>query len=134
MKTNTRAYGIIIFKKKILVCNEIINNYHATKFPGGGVEEGETAEEALQREIQEELNLKSKIIFLVHAPGTLLSPWNNKIYTPIYYLVEVNGKPKVPKNENLTIEYLKSEELLNKKNVAKPEKEAIKKLIKIKII
>ena len=43
-------------------------------------------------------------------------------------------KPKVPKNENLTIEYLKSEELLNKKNVAKPEKEAIKKLIKIKII
>ena len=91
MKTNTRAYGIIIFKKKILVCNEIINNYHATKFPGGGVEEGETTEEALQREIHEELNLKSKIKFLVHAPGTLLSPWNNKIYTPIYYLVEVNG-------------------------------------------
>tara|TARA_B100000686_G_C16803344_1_gene987873 strand:+ start:2625 stop:3029 length:405 start_codon:yes stop_codon:yes gene_type:complete len=134
MKTNTRAYGIIIFKKKILVCNEIINNYHATKFPGGGVEEGETTEEALQREIHEELNLKSKIKFLVHAPGTLLSPWNNKIYTPIYYLVEVNGKPNVPKNENLTIGYLTSEELLNKENVAKPEKEAVKKLIKIKII
>ena len=134
MKTNTRAYGIIIFKKKILVCNEIINNYHATKFPGGGVEEGETVEEALQREIHEELNLKSKIKFLVHAPGTLLSPWNNKIYTPIYYLVEVNGKPSVPKDESLTIGYLTSKELLNKKNVAKPEKEAIKKLIKIKII
>ena len=45
MKINTRVYAIILFGKKILVCNEIINNYHATKFPGGGVEKGENPEE-----------------------------------------------------------------------------------------
>ena len=134
MDINTRAYGIILFKNKILVCNEVINNFHATKFPGGGIEKGESPEEGLKREIKEELNLKSFIKFLVHSPGTLLSPWNNKQYTPIYYFVEVNGTPKVPENENITIEYITANELLEKDNVAKPEKDAIKKLIKNKII
>ena len=50
-----------------------------------------------------------------------MSPWNNKKYTPIYYLVEVNGHPNVPDNESLTIDYLTSDELLNKNNVATPE-------------
>ena len=129
MKINTRVYAIILFGKKILVCNEIINNYHATKFPGGGVEKGENPEEALHRELQEELNLECNIKFIIHSPGTLMSPWNNKKYTPIYYLVEVNGHPNVPDNESLTIDYLTSDELLNKNNVATPEKTAIKKLI-----
>ena len=129
MKINTRVYSIILFGKKILVCNEIINNYHATKFPGGGVEKGENPEEALHRELQEELNLECNIKFIIHSPGTLMSPWNNKKYTPIYYLVEVNGHPNVPDNESLTIDYLTSDELLNKNNVATPEKTAIKKLI-----
>ena len=48
MKINTRVYAIILFGKKILVCNEIINNYHATKFPGGGVEKGENPEEGIE--------------------------------------------------------------------------------------
>ena len=129
MKINTRVYAIILFGKKILVCNEIINNYHATKFPGGGVEKGENPEEALHRELQEELNLECNIKCIIHSPGTLMSPWNNKKYTPIYYLVEVNGHPNVPDNESLTIDYLTSDELLNKNNVATPEKTAIKKLI-----
>ena len=129
MKINTRVYAIILFGKKILVCNEIINNYHATKFPGGGVEKGENPEEALHRELQEELNLECNIKCIIHSPGTLMSPWNNKKYTPIYYLVEVNGHPNVPDNESLTIDYLTSDQLLNKINVATPDKTAIKKLI-----
>jgi len=42
MNKNIRSYGLIIYQKKILVTNEIINDYHATKFPGGGVERNET--------------------------------------------------------------------------------------------
>ncbi len=134
MKINTRVYAIILFGEKILVCNETINSYQATKFPGGGVEKGESPEEALNREIKEELNLCSKIKCVVHSPGTLMSPWNNKKYTPIYYLVEVNGNPDVPENENLTIDYLTKEEILKKENIAIPEKTAIKKLIKKNLI
>tara|TARA_B100000073_G_C23571141_1_gene508211 strand:- start:612 stop:806 length:195 start_codon:yes stop_codon:yes gene_type:complete len=63
-----------------------------------------------------------------------MSPWNNKKYTPIYYLVEVNGNPDVPENENLTIDYLTKEEILKKENIAIPEKTAIKKLIKKNLI
>ena len=48
---NFRAYGLIVYKSKILICNELINNYNAIKFPGGGIEKGESPEQALKREI-----------------------------------------------------------------------------------
>ena len=53
MNKNIRSYGLIIYQKKILVTNEIINDYHATKFHGGGVERNETPEDALKRELYE---------------------------------------------------------------------------------
>jgi 8-oxo-dGTP pyrophosphatase MutT (NUDIX family) len=134
MNKNVRSYGLIIYQKKILVTNEIINNYHATKFPGGGVERNETPENALKRELYEELRLNSDIKLLLNAPGTLLSPWNNKLYTPLYYYVEVSGKPSIPDNEKLTIDYLLPEEILIKENVAEPEKIAVKNLIKNNLI
>ena len=134
MNKNIRSYGLIIYQKKILVTNEIINDYHATKFPGGGVEKNETPEEALKRELYEELRLKSDIKLLLNAPGTLLSPWNNKLYTPLYYYVEASGKPSIPDNEKLTIDYLLPEEILFKDNVAEPEKVAVQNLIKNNLI
>ena len=130
MLENVRAYGLIIYKKKILVCNEIINNYHATKFPGGGVKKNETPEDALKREIYEELRINSHIKLLLHSPGTLLSPWNNKLYTPIYFYIKALGVPSVSENENLTIDYLFPKEILIKDNVAEPEKVAVRNLIK----
>ncbi|MGY8976215.1 MAG: NUDIX domain-containing protein, partial [Alphaproteobacteria bacterium] len=80
MNENLRSYGLIVYQKKILVTNEVINNYHATKFPGGGVEKNETPKQALKRELYEELRLNGDIKLLLHSPETLLSPWNNKLY------------------------------------------------------
>ena len=91
MRENVRSYGLIIKNRKILVCNENINNFSATKFPGGGVEKNESPEDALIREIKEELSLECTIKLLLHSPGTLLSPWNNKLYTPIYFYIETHG-------------------------------------------
>ena len=134
MNKNIRSYGLIIYQKRILVTNEVINNYHATKFPGGGVESNETPEDALKRELYEELRLNCDIKLLLNAPGTLLSPWNNKLYTPLYYYVEASGKPSIPDNEKLTIDYLLPEEILFKDNVAEPEKVAVQNLIKNNLI
>ena len=88
MTINTRAYGIIIFNKKILVCNEIINNYHATKFPGGGVKYDEKPEDALKREIAEELSLNSNIKFLIHRHGI-----TNYIH-PFIFMLKLLEPPK----------------------------------------
>jgi len=131
---NLRAYGLIVYKSKILICNELINNYNAIKFPGGGIEKGESPEQALKREIYEELRLISNEMVLLHSPGTLLSPWNNKLYTPSYFYVKTSGIPLVPSAEKLTIDYLTPAEILKKKNVARPEKTATKKLMSLKLI
>ncbi len=131
---NLRAYGLIVYKSKILICNELINNYNAIKFPGGGIEKGESPEQALKREIYEELRLISNEMVLLHSPGTLLSPWNNKLYTPSYFYVKTSGTPTVPFDEKLTIDYLTPTEILNKENIAIPEKVATKKLMSLKLV
>ena len=57
-KFNIRVYGILINQnKEILVLDETRNGYNFTKFPGGGLEWGESFQECLKREFEEELGL-----------------------------------------------------------------------------
>lgn len=55
MKNRTRVAGIIIKDKKILFLKGINSNDLWT--PGGGLEEGETNEDCLRRELKEEINV-----------------------------------------------------------------------------
>lgn len=61
MRTNERAVGIIIRDNKILIFRRFKDGEHYFAFPGGGVEGGETAEEAVIREMKEELCIDIKI-------------------------------------------------------------------------
>ena len=57
-KFKVRVSGIFIFNNKILVNKYDENSYC---LPGGTVEIGETSEEAILRELKEEINLNFKI-------------------------------------------------------------------------
>lgn len=58
VRTNKSVRAIIIRDKKILLVHRFKNNIEYWVVPGGGVEDDETLEEALNREVMEETSLK----------------------------------------------------------------------------
>lgn len=118
MRTSKRACAVIIKDDKILVFHRFKNGREYFAFPGGGVEEGETEEEAVKREIKEELNLDIKIDKLLFMVETKLDTddlfnleKNNQKdkHSPYqyFYLVtkfsgipELSGSEKERNNEN----------------------------------
>ncbi|MFA6428701.1 MAG: NUDIX domain-containing protein [Candidatus Buchananbacteria bacterium] len=60
-----RARAIIVEGNKILLINRIKGKENYWVFPGGGIEPGESKEEALIRECQEELGLEVKVKDLI---------------------------------------------------------------------
>jgi len=56
---------VILNKEKILVCHNKERKYYF--FPGGHINFGETAKEALERELKEELDIKIKNCFFIGA-------------------------------------------------------------------
>ncbi|HLR37138.1 MAG TPA: NUDIX domain-containing protein [Chitinophagaceae bacterium] len=58
---NVRVYGLYIEFGNILVSDEIIKGQNITKFPGGGLEDGEGTHDCLKREWIEELQQKIEV-------------------------------------------------------------------------
>ena len=56
---NVRVYLIFIEDHRVLLSDEILNGKHCTKFPGGGLEFGESTIDCAHREAMEEM--KSEI-------------------------------------------------------------------------
>lgn len=56
-KLPQRAVGVIVDGDRVLVMHRISGGEEYYVFPGGNVEKGETVEDALRREIKEEVNL-----------------------------------------------------------------------------
>lgn len=59
-KIRRASRGIVVDGDNIALLNVSKYNYH--KFPGGGVEEGETIEEAFEREVQEEVGCNCEVV------------------------------------------------------------------------
>ena len=67
-----RIYGILLNdESQILVSDEYIRGGYYTKFPGGGLEEGEGTRDCLKREFKEEMELNVEV--------------GDHIYTTDYY-------------------------------------------------
>ncbi|MFA7379282.1 MAG: NUDIX hydrolase [Bacteroidia bacterium] len=62
VRFNIRVYGLLINRKReLLIVHESINDFHFTKFPGGGMELGEGTIDCLKREFREELQLNIEV-------------------------------------------------------------------------
>jgi 8-oxo-dGTP diphosphatase len=70
------ARAIIIRNGKLLVCRIKGNDHHF--FPGGHVEFGETAKQALERELKEELGVKAKKFGYIGTMENIYSEHGNK--------------------------------------------------------
>ena len=91
MAFNIRVYGILINdENEVLLSDECRFGKQFTKFPGGGLEEGEGIKDCLIREFQEELNISIKVGKLFY----LTDFYQESTFDPddqiisIYYLIE----------------------------------------------
>lgn len=77
------SYGVIVKDKKIL----LVPARHGYTLPGGGVEEGESNEEALVREVREETGLSVSVGELLKSDeGYYISAYNRNAYHAIMYI------------------------------------------------
>lgn len=93
--------------EQYLLCQRAKDDRHAGRweFPGGKIERGESAKDALMRELFEELELK-----VVNVGEKLFEARDqNSPYVVAFYEVEVRGTPKC--NEHQAAGFFKLDEL-----------------------
>ncbi|PLW92816.1 MAG: NUDIX hydrolase [Marinilabiliales bacterium] len=84
-----RVYGLLIHEEKLLIAEEKWFDTYMLKLPGGGLEYGESPEECLIREFQEECGIKIKKPELLYIPEKFIPArfFDNVQVIPLYYRV-----------------------------------------------
>ena len=111
MKKIEVVAGVIFWKELVLCVQRPKNKLHYIsgkfEFPGGKIEEGETKEEALHRELLEELNISTKIkSFLL----TVVHEYPDFELTMHSFICEVDSK-ELTLNEHVDQKWLRINEL-----------------------
>lgn len=91
---NIRTYGILINdKREILISDELYRGQQFSKFPGGGLEFGESLPDAIKREFIEECNLKIEKMELLYVTDSVVpSAFNDSQVIGVYYQVFTDEK------------------------------------------
>ena len=85
-----RAVAVITNNGRVLLIHRINNKKEYYVFPGGGVENGETVEQAVLREVQEETSLEVKIEKLLYH-----HIYDDNTEQFFYLCRYVSGEPKL---------------------------------------
>jgi len=95
---NIRIYGILLNQnQEILISDELYHGKQFTKFPGGGLEFGESLPDAIKREFIEECNLKLEHIELLYITDRVVqSAFDDSQVLGIYYQVFTHEELLVP--------------------------------------
>lgn len=103
-KFNFRVCAIMIFNNKILAMHDDRSPYFY--LPGGRVQMGETAEHAVVREMEEELNITPEIIRPLWLNQSFFTEDVDKLNYHeicIYYLVDISGTGLLDRGERFTL-------------------------------
>ena len=115
-RPRVRVAGIVIQKNSILLIQHIKNEKKYWLVPGGGVDWGESLEEALIREYKEETNLDVEVKDFLFFSETI-SPDKNKHVINLYFLVKIKNDSETMKIGNETnlsdLKYVSKEEIQN---------------------
>lgn len=92
-----RVTGILIENEQILLVKQQVSNSRAWSLPGGRVEQGETLEASIVRELLEETGLHCKVVKLLYLCDV---PQANPSLIHISFLMErLEGELTLPTNE-----------------------------------
>jgi len=102
-----RVFAVILKEKRVFLVQEKKKHMQARwSFPGGKIDEGETGEEALVREVKEETGMEAEI---VRALGLDVSK-------KTFFLVQTKGEVmKFPTKEILSVGWFSWKEIKNLK-------------------
>lgn len=103
MSTETRRFNIRVYfllfhpsKVEVLVSDEIIRRNYYTKFPGGGLEWGEGAADAVRREAMEELGQEVEVLEHFYTTDFFVQSAfrDSDQVVAIYYIVRLKEPPR----------------------------------------
>ncbi len=100
----TLVRGVVIKGGKLLLCHT--KGAQNTYLPGGHVEFGERTEDALVREIQEELGLHSSVgVFLGALEHCFVQKGETHCEINLLFELDINGVGEVPESKEDYIEF-----------------------------
>jgi len=128
------ATAVIIKDQKLLVAKRTLKNepfYGEWDFLGGYLQKNESPEEALKRELKEELGVDSKSTFIGNFTGTsFYREYKFSVMTSAY-LTDITGNLKLNKKENSKLKWVSINRL---KTIAFDSNQKILKYIKKKFV